>query len=395
MAISVVMPALEMAQDTGKLLSWRKKEGERVSKGEPLLEVETDKAVVEVESPGDGILAGVTAHEGAVIPVGKTIAWLVQPGEKPPVEDRPAASAAPATATPAAASTLGQSKSAAAGISPKARRLAQERGIDLGQLRGSGASGEILAADVMAAAASVPAKAPATSAEAGGRFETPGQIGRLMAERTAQSWTSVPHFFVFREIDAGALNSCRNDLLPAVEKSHGVKLTHTDLLVGLVARALRKHVRLNATWMGERIRHHDEINIGLAVAVEDGIVTIVVREADKCSPGQIAEQRREMAERARAGRSRPGDLTGGTFTISNLGMYDVDAFTAIIVQPQAAILAVGKIADRVVALDGKPAVRPVITLSLSVDHRVADGAKAAMFMQDLAEAIANPKQSLQ
>ncbi len=404
MAISVVMPALEMAQDTGKLLAWRKKEGERVVKGEPLLEVETDKAVVEVESPGDGILAGVSAQEGAVIPVGQTIAWLVQPGEKPPAEKvAPSASGARRSADVAPAKTSAATAAPAGtawpGASPKARRLAQEQGIDLSSVRGSGAGGEILAADVVAAAsagaasAAAPAKASVSSAE-GARFESVGPVGRLMAERTALSWTTVPHFFLMREMDAGPLDALRKQWLPAIEKSHGVKITHTDLLVGLAARALKKHPRLNAAWTGERIRHNDEINIGLAVAVEDGIVTIVIRQADQCSPGQIAEQRREMAERARAGRSRPSDITGGTFTISNLGMYDVDAFTAIIVQPQAAILAVGKIAERVAAIGGKAEVRPMLTLSLSVDHRVADGARAAMFMQELAQALSNPEKYL-
>jgi pyruvate dehydrogenase E2 component (dihydrolipoamide acetyltransferase) len=400
MAISIIMPALEMAQDTGKLLSWRKKEGERVSKGEPLLEIETDKAVVEIESPGEGILAGILAREGAVIPVGQTIAWLVQPGEAPPAADKaPSASAAstPAAATTTAASrpavsSAGQPATApaAAGMSPKARRLAQEQGVDLGRVRGSGAGGEILAADVLAAAASQVGSASSGAAE----IETPGQVGRLMAERTAQSWTTVPHFFVVREIDAGALVGLREELVPAIEKSHGLKVTHTDLLVALVARVLVKHPRLNASWTGQAIRRNSEINIGIAIAVEDGVVTTVIRGADKAALGDIAVQRRDTAERARAGKPRPSDITGGTFTISNLGMYRVDAFSAIIVQPQAAILAVGAIADRVVAVAGRPEVRPMITLTLSSDHRVADGARAAMFMQDLAEAVRDPKKWL-
>jgi pyruvate dehydrogenase E2 component (dihydrolipoyllysine-residue acetyltransferase) len=221
-----------------------------------------------------------------------------------------------------------------------------------------------------------------------------------MAERTAQSWTTVPHFFVVREVDAGALSSMREELVPVIQKSHGLKVTHTDLLVGLVARVLANYPRLNSSWTGQAIRHNSEVNIGLAIAVEDGVVTTVIRGADKASVGEIALQRRDMAERARAGRPRPSDISGGTFTISNLGMYHVNAFSAIIVQPQAAILAVGSITNRVVALDGSPevgpviAVRPIITLTLSADHRVADGARAAMFMQDLAEALQNPKKWL-
>ena len=228
MAVSVVMPALEMAQETGKLVSWLKQEGEPVRKGEMLLEVETDKAVVEVEAAADGILASVTAKPGDVVQVGRTIAWLVQPGEAAP-------SAAPAATASARASS-------AARISPKARRLAQEKGVDISRLTGSGPGGEILADDVLGAArGSDPrdgATQPLESGRTGGLTPT---IGRLMAERTTQSWTTVPHFFVTREIDASGLNEARERMLPEVDRSHGVKVTHTDLLVALVARTLVKH----------------------------------------------------------------------------------------------------------------------------------------------------------
>jgi pyruvate dehydrogenase E2 component (dihydrolipoamide acetyltransferase) len=395
MAISVVMPALEMAQDTGKLLSWRKKEGDHVAKGEILLEIETDKAVVEVESPGAGILAGIRAREGAVVPVGQTIAWLVNPGETPPPDSAAASSPVPSRAAAPPEAQLNvltsprQPAPVAAGMSPKARRLAREQGVDLAQVRGSGAGGEILAADVVAVGAS-----PAGTASSSAGVQTPGQVGRLMAERTAQSWSTAPHFFVVREIDATALVALREELVPLMEKSHGLKLTYTDLLVALAARVLLNHPRLNASWTGQGIRLHDEVNIGIAIAVEDGVVTTVIRGADKAALGDIALQRRDTAERARAGRPRPSDIAGGTFTISNLGMYDVDGFSAIIVQPQAAILAVGSITDRVVAVAGRPEVRPMITLTLSCDHRVADGARAARFMQDVAEALREPRKRL-
>ena len=186
----------------------------------------------------------------------------------------------------------------------------------------------------------------------------------------------------------------REELVPAIEKSHGVKATHTDLTVALVARVLAKHPRMNSSWTGSAIRRHSDVNIGIAIAVEDGVITTVIPGADKAALGDIAVQRRDTAERARSGRPKPSDITGATFTISNLGMYHVDAFSAIIVAPQAAILAVGSIADRVVAVSGRPEVRPMMTLTLSCDHRVADGARAAMFMQDLAEALRDPKKSL-
>jgi pyruvate dehydrogenase E2 component (dihydrolipoamide acetyltransferase) len=219
-------------------------------------------------------------------------------------------------------------------------------------------------------------------------------VARIMAERTAQSWTTVPHFFVVRELDAGALNRTREYFASEIEKSHGAKLTHTDLLVALVARVLGKHPKMNASWTRDSIRLNLDVNISLAMAVTEGVVAPVISHADRTGLGAIAIQRRELAERARANKLRPSDLAGGTFTISNLGMFDVDAFTAIITPPQTAILAIGRIADRVVAVEGQPAVRPMVTFTLSSDHRVIDGAHAAEFMRDVADAIANPQQWL-
>jgi pyruvate dehydrogenase E2 component (dihydrolipoamide acetyltransferase) len=215
-----------------------------------------------------------------------------------------------------------------------------------------------------------------------------------MAERTTQSWTTVPHFFVTRELDASALNHARGELLRDIEKSLGVRPTHTDVLVALVARTLAKHPRVNGTWTGTGIRLNPEINVAVAMAVDDGVVTAVIRNAAKLGVGEIAVQRRDLTERARANRLRPEDLSGATFTISNLGMHHVDSFTAIIVQPQAGILAVSAIKDRVVAVDGHPAVRPIMSLTLSSDHRVVDGARAAAFMHDLVGMLLEPQQSL-
>jgi pyruvate dehydrogenase E2 component (dihydrolipoamide acetyltransferase) len=395
MAFSVVMPALEMAQETGKLIAWRKKEGDRVVKGEPLLEIETDKAVMEVEATADGILAGITGVVGSDIPVGQTIAWIVAPGEKPP-EDQ--ASTAPAArgktethAAPVVATISEAPATHASRISPKARRLAKELGVDVATLRGSGPGGEILATDVQAASAAPSAPAAPAAPASSSNVVVPSTLGRLMAERTTQSWTSVPHFFVTRDTDAGALNEYRNKLVAEIERTHKIRITHTDLLVALTSRVLLKHPRLNASWTAEGIRLHGHVNMGVAIAVNDGVVAAVIPNAHAASLAEIARQRHDIAERARAGRLRPADIADATFTISNLGMYKVDQFTAIITPPQAAILAVGGIADRVVAVEGKPAVRPMMTLTLSSDHRTADGARAAMFMNDLAEAIGQPQ----
>jgi len=276
-------------------------------------------------------------------------------------------------------------------MSPKARRLARERGVDILSVRGSGPGGEILAEDILALAGSQNVGATA----AAGR-DTFGSIGRLMAERTTQSWTTVPHFFLVREVDAAALVATREKLGPAIEKARGVNPTLTDLLVALVARVLPKHPRMNASWTGEGIRLNREVNVGIAVAVDAGVVVTTIPKADATNLGDIAVQRRDMTERARDGRLQPSDIKGATFTISNLGMYHVDAFTAIIVSPQAGILAVGAVANRVVPVDGEPGigVRPMMTLTLSCDHRVVDGARGAAFLIDVVEAIREPEKWL-
>ena len=393
MAISVVMPALEMAQETGKLLAWRKKEGQRVTKGEALLEIETDKAVVEVEAPGDGILAGITADVGAVVPVGQTIAWLVAPGEKPPAMAVTAAPAARASSSPqrtsaaAAVQATEQRVALATQISPKARRLAKELGVDISKIRGTGHEGTITSEDVQSLAQGEGAAAPPG-------MELLSQVGRLMAERTTQGWTSVPHFFLVRDVDCGELVAAQTRFRQEMEKTHDAAPTITDVLISLLAKVLVKHTRMNSSWTGEGIRSNPEINVSVAMAVNDGVVGAVIHKANTAKLAQISTLRRELTERARAGRLRPADITGGTFTLSNLGMYRVDAFSAIITPPQAAILAVGSISDRVVPVDGKPAIRPMMTMTLSSDHRVVDGARAAEFLSDLADAIREPEKVL-
>jgi pyruvate dehydrogenase E2 component (dihydrolipoamide acetyltransferase) len=393
MAKNVIMPALEMAQETGTVVSWLKKEGDAITKGEPLLEVETDKATVEVEAGADGVLAGILAAEGTEVPVGETIAWILAPGEEVPVEKVAAQAtgraqtrqAEPAPSTQSRTRGTRQAEAPRRGrVSPKARRLAKEHGVDLDTVQGTGPDGAITGDDVLAAAKAGPASdVPALSA-----------VARLMAERTTESWTRAPHFFLVRELDAGALIETRESLKPEVERDQNVKLTHTDLLVALVARALARHGKMNAVWTGNGIRANPDVNVSVAMAVEDGVVGAVIPNADRTALGDIAAQRHTLTERARSSTLKPSDISGGTFTISNLGMYDIDAFSAIIVPGQTAILAVGRMTDRVVARDGKPVVRPMMALTLSSDHRVVDGAQAALFLRDVAEAIAKPREWL-
>lgn len=421
------MPALEMAQETGKVLKWLKAEGDAVKKSEPLMEIETDKVTVEIEAPASGVLGGIRARPGDVIPVGQTIAWILAPGETAPagtqnVETGRAirTQAAPINASPVARqiaqehgidlarvkpsggriekadvlaylalvptpSPTGKGgQGVRAPASPKARRLAKEQGVDIAALQGSGPEGAVLAADVPLT--------PIPSPVQRGRGEGVGvsTVWRVMAERMTQSWTSVPHFYLTREVAASALVEMRARITPAVEKQNGTKPTYTDLLVKLVATVLRDHPRVNASWADGTLGLNNEINVGIATAVEDGLIVPVIHRADQLSIAEIAKQRDDLVSRANEGKLRPADIAGGTFTITNLGMYNVDAFSAIINPPQAAILAVGRIADRVVPVNGQPAVRPMMILTISCDHRVVDGARAAKFLDDFTNLLEEP-----
>ncbi len=376
------MPALGMAQETGKVLRWLRAEGQEVRQGEPLLEVETDKANVEIEAPASGVLAKVLAPEGTEVPVGQVIGWILLPGEPPSVlEPVPVPAARDATPQPSgqeaapepAAEAAPQGPPARPRASPKARRLAREMGVDLGAVRGSGPGGAVLASDVERWAAEA------------GTAPVP-HVWKLMAERTARAWSTVPHFFLQRDVRADRLVAWQQ----ALRGRTGTEVTVTDLLVKLVAAALRAHPEVNVRWEEGGIRRLPEVNVGIAVATDQGLVVPVVRGADALSVEEVASRRAELVQRAREGRLRPEDVAGGTFTVSNLGMYGVDRFFAIVNAPQAAILSVGRIAERVVAEGGLAVVRPALTLTLSCDHRALDGARAARFLGTLAAWVEEP-----
>ncbi len=371
----VIMPALGMAQETGKVLRWLRGEGQEVRQGEPLLEVETDKANVEIEAPASGVLARILASEGREVPVGEVIGWILLPGETPSqlpgqTAQEVRAAAPPAPTPPPQPAAAPEARVRA---SPKARRLARERGVDLRAVVGSGPGGAVLAADV-------------EQATPRGQVIEPPHVWKLMAERTARAWGTVPHFFLERDVRADRLVAWRE----ALRAQASLELTYTDLVVKLVAAALRLHPEVNARWEEGRIRRLPEVNIGIAVATEEGLVVPVIRGADELPVEEIAKRRAELVERARGGRLRVEDVEGGTFTVTNLGMYGVDRFFAIINAPQAAILSVGRMTERVAA-EGKAAVvRLGLTLGLSCDHRVVDGARAARFLETLAGFVEEP-----
>jgi pyruvate dehydrogenase E2 component (dihydrolipoamide acetyltransferase) len=353
------MPALGMNQESGRLVAWHKREGEAVAQGEALMEIETDKATVDVEAPASGTLGRVTAQVGDDVPVGQPVAVILLQGESA------ADAAAPPVRTPA---------------SPRARRAAAERGLDLSAIAGTGPGGAVKSTDLPPAGAEPGTAAPAPLPARSGIWAT-------MARRTVESWTSVPHFYLERECDASRLVSWR-----AHAARTDSEVTYTDLLVRLAAAALPRHPLVNGRWdaSDQRTVPNGEVNIGVAVAVESGLVVPVVAGADRLTLAAIAARRRELVDRARAGRLRPEDLEGATFTVSNLGMYAVDSFSAIVDAPRAAILATGRIADRVVPAGGRPEVRPTIRMMLSCDHRAVDGARAAAFLTELGDLVEEP-----
>jgi pyruvate dehydrogenase E2 component (dihydrolipoamide acetyltransferase) len=452
MATNVILPALGMSQDTGKIVHWLKAEGEQVTQGEPLVEIETDKATVEIEAPASGVLTSVTASDGEDVPVGQVIAVVLAPSEAAQ-EQRPKASAArvqetaeqarqalpsePRSAGLNGSATSTRSSAVAASLlasriaaehhvdlsqikatgqrvqkadvlaylqqqrpasgrltpaSPKARRLAREQGKELDSIAGTGPDGAVLSADVEAAQIVQSPPAPLavpgvqTSLEEASNLAV-STIWRIMAERTTQSWQEIPHFYLVREVEASRMIAWREYLM--LERG-AREITYTDLLVKITALALRRHARVNVTWNAGKLTRWEDVHVGLAVAIEEGLVVPVIHHADRLSLRDIARERKELVARAREGKLRPQDISGGTFTISNLGMYGVDTFNAIINQPQAAILAVGRIAERVVPVNGQPAVRPMMALTLSCDHRAVDGARGAQFLETIAESIEEP-----
>lgn len=390
MATEVIMPALSPAQETGILIEWFKEEGDLIEKGEPLMEVETDKANVEVEATTTGILANITVNLGDEIPVGKVIALILADGESAPESKKEYSSSETKVSeedTAQLQTTISNPLDPSANLptnkivaSPKVRQYAKKEGIDLSFIKGSGPNGVILMEDVLVNQSS-------TKKE---ENDIPTSKGwRLMADRLTESWSSAPHFNLVRHLDVSNLVTYKKQ----VQEKNSNRLTYTDLLIKLVSITLKEHPRINASWIDNKIVKNSEINVGLAVDFDGGLIVPVIHKTDELSLGEITNRRKDLITRTQAGKLRSGDLDRGTFTISNLGMFDVDSFNAIINPPQAAILAVGRIVDKVVPVDGLPAVRPILTLNLSFDHRVVDGVRGAKFLKTLSNLIENPLQS--
>jgi len=393
MATNVIMPALGVAQQTGILLKWLKAEGQSVTKGEPLMEIETDKSTVEIEASASGILSLVTAKAGDEIPVGQMIALILAPGEVLPTQPMtPAASplvpplplgegkGEGCTMTSTTTALTGHSTAPSGGrilASPKAKRIAKEQGIDLSALHGSGPEGSILTADVQRtgkgtftspATATAPALLPLTP------------MRRIVGQRMTQSKQSAPHFYISMDVDMTAVSKLRNQWRERGDKSIP---SLNDFILYASARALKDFPSMNASFTDQAIQQHSDINIGVAVALDEGLVVPVIRNADRLSLADLAKQSRELADKAQNKKLFPLDYEGGTFTVSNLGMLGVDSFIAIINPPQAAILAVGRVAPRVVTDGDGIEIKSMMTATLSADHRVVDGASAARFLRQV------------
>jgi pyruvate dehydrogenase E2 component (dihydrolipoamide acetyltransferase) len=393
MSTDVIMPSLGFDMTEGLVAHWLKNEGDPVEKGQAIAEIETEKATVEIEAAAAGILARIIVQAGETVPVGTLIGVIADAGEEVAAVSAPAPPAPPPSPPTAPVSEAGEGAApseARVKASPVARKMAGEAGLDLSRIKGTGPGGRVVERDVQAAIASGSAPAPpgVPAKPAPGATMPLNPMRKTIARRMTESKAAAPHFYITVEInmdDAMKMREQLNALAP-----EGERISVSDLVVAAVARTLARFPALNASYREDNLEMHSQVNIGIAVALEDGLIPPVLRDADKKPLKRIAAESRALAERARTNKLRSDDLGGGTFTVSNLGMFDVDEFIAIINPPEAAILAVGAVTRRPVAAAGEVRIAPLMKTTLSVDHRVADGAQAGRFMQEFKKLLENP-----
>lgn len=430
MATKVIMPKLSPTMEEGQISRWLKKEGDKVSMGEPLAEIDTDKATMEMQALANGVLRKILINEGQSAPLGQLIAVIGEPNEDiasmlseapaaapakqeqpKPEEPKPAEQPAPQPQAKAAAASAapaprpvdnGQPRAATAEsgrmiVSPLAARMAADAGIDLRSLQGSGPGGRIVKRDIEAAI-SQPKPAPSfpRAVSAGQipqigasayRDEPASEIRKTIAKRLVTSLGPVPHFFLTTEIEMDRAAEMRRGI-NALDPD--LKISINDIIIKVAAAALVQHPQVNASFQDKFVRYYERADVGVAVAIEDGLITPVVRAADQKSLSQIAGEVRELAERARTRKLKPEEYTGATFSISNLGMFGIDEFTAVINPPEGAILAVGAMAPKPVVRDNEIVVRQIMRVTMSCDHRVIDGATGAKFLQTFKKILENP-----
>ena len=393
MATVVVMPKLGLTMTEGSIESWVKSEGERVEKGEPLVVIMTEKVTYEYEAPASGILRAIHHREGEVVPVAKPIAVIGASEEALPDigavgEEVKAAEKVPPMAKKAVPPPVRRERVLA---SPLARKIAREEGVDLAAIEGTGPGGRIVKEDVLnAIREGAEAPGPAAQEPLPGKLIPIKGIRRVIAQRMSESTRTIPHFFLSVEADMTGTLQLRDRLLGEVGKKAGVRLSITDILVKITALALRDHPIINSRIEGEGIRLVEEVNIGVAMAVEDGLIVPVIHGADRKSITEIASALRDLTEKARSNTLSVDEVTAGTFTLSNLGMFGIDTFNAIINPPQCSILGVGRTVEKPVAEGGRVGIKPIAWLTLSSDHRIVDGATAAKFLGRVKELLENP-----
>ena len=404
MATTVAMPQMGYDMTEGTVVRWRKQEGDAVSRGEVIAEIETDKATVEMEAYSTGVLGKIIVGEGTTVPVGQLIAVITDPGEDvPPLDELTVAApvetaaGAPTPPAPAAQAPLAAGPAARSGevrASPIARRLAQEKGIDLALVTGTGPGGRITEADVQGYEAQPPAPAVPAAASVG-RVELT-RMRRAIAGVTTQSKREAPHFYVTSEIDmtrAMDLRSQLNETLqsrPEADGEEKPRVSVNDMIVKAAARALEKYPKFNASFQGDHLQLHGDLNIGIAIALEQGLILPAISGCQNKSLVEMASASTDLIRRAQGGTLRAEEYTGVTFSISNLGMFDVESFAAIIFPPNAAVLAVGTVKEQPVVRGGQVTIAQIMMGTLSVDHRVADGAEGAQFLVEVKRNLENP-----
>jgi pyruvate dehydrogenase E2 component (dihydrolipoamide acetyltransferase) len=418
MATEVIMPKVDMVMETGTFVEWLVKEGGQATKGDPLFVIITEKAAIEVESPADGILSGVTAKPDDIIPVTEVIAYILAPGETLPTKSSPQ----PAAPAPVSGSKIETKVETAMVVAesngfdkvratPVARRMAEEMGVDLTQINGRGPHGRIHKADVLAyqkpqSPAAIPAVpvVPASVTQMSASLSSPIPLPdarrkqvipvagarKIIAERMASSAFTAPHINLSLRVDMTEVIRLRERILEPLQAQTGQRVSYTAILARAVATVLPHHPYLNASLSDGNIILWDDVHLGIATSVEENLIVPVIREAQGRSLGQIVTTLADLTERARSRRLTSSEMMGSTFTISNLGMYGIESFTAIINPPEAAILAVGKMVDTPVQHEGQIVFRPMMELTACADHRIADGATVARFLADLKAALENP-----
>jgi pyruvate dehydrogenase E2 component (dihydrolipoamide acetyltransferase) len=388
----VLMPKLGLMMVEGRIIQWLKQEGETVQKGEPLFELETEKLTQVVDAWGSGVLRKILAEEGSIVPVSETIGIIAESDEELPTD------IAQSTITDVSEAKKAEvvedkgtrDERVRIRISPVARKLANVNNIDITTLVGSGPRGRIVKADVMRVIDEAQVSPQPVATDESIRYEPVSIMRKIIAERLLHSYLTAAHVSIMMDVDMAEVIKLRQELIPEIERKAGVRLSYTDIIVKVVARALRDHLIVNSTLKDDTIQIFNDINIAVAVALEQGLIVPVVREADKKSLTEISSILRQLVEKARNSNLSPDDVMGGTFTITNLGMLEVDAFAPIINPPQAAILGIGQIAEKPVVSDKQIVIRPMMTITLQFDHRILDGALAAQFLRTVKRIFEHP-----